>query len=123
MKEYKKGTKFTICSRDELIGKGWHETYKTKGGIDPLHHDDFPGDSINNDMLSQKERVLTVDFPLSNKDGWYTVLENNFNWPVATFLELNVADLINCHVCIEGMTPIDGWFICKNCGTNLKEVK
>ena len=123
MKEYTKGTKFIVCSRDELIEKGWYKT--DSGGSVPssLSHDDFPGDTVNDDMLSKCDEFLTVVYLLPGKTGWYTVIENSFNWPVATFLES--ASIINAHVhvCEEGQTPIFGWFICKTCGDNLREIK
>lgn len=134
MEEYKKGTKFTPCNHKQLIENGWYDTVGLPPSIAPaiptsLHHLDFPGDSINDDMLSialsqKEELILTVDELQLYKTGWYSVIENNFNWPVATFLESNkVAEMINAHVCEEGQTPIFGWFICKFCGTNLKEIK
>lgn len=128
MKEYTKGTKFIVCSRDELIEKGWYKTDFWSAGASPnpsssLSHDDFPGDTVNDDMLSKCDEFLTVDYLLPGKTGWYTVTENSFNWPVATFLESNKEPEINAHVCEEGVTPIDGWFICKFCGTDLKEIK
>jgi len=117
MKQYKKGTKFTVCSFDDLLKKGWYSF------IFGLNHDDFPDCSVTKTMIDEYEgETLTVDFVDSNlhrQKKWYHVNENTWVWPVATFLETVDDD----HTCKDGMTPIDGWFICKTCGTNLRTVK
>ena len=118
MKKYKHGTKFVVSSREELIKRGW--TILKGGSVGKVHlySEDF-GESISVNVLKIHEgRTLTVDYESEIFSDWYWVQENCFRWPVGTFLETNFI-----HQCIEGMTPIDGWFICKTCGINLKEIK
>ena len=114
MKEYKRGTKFKVCEHDELLDKGWiFETYR-------YTHKDFPGDSIIREMTHRFGDILTTTH-LGLSPRWYQVEENSWKWPVATFLESWTPK--KDHICEEGITPIDGWIICKTCGDNLKEVK
>jgi len=73
--------------------------------------EDFEGD-----ILTIKDK--------SHRPNWYYVEEEDyFIWPVFTFLEGDKFLNILKHKCIEGMTPLDGWFICKTCGDNLREIK
>lgn len=115
----KEGTTFTICSRTELIGKGWI--------LNPTgrHYtkDNFPGNSITNVMMNlHAGETLTVKSD-THQPSWYAVEENTYFWPVATFLVIDPEFWLNFHTCEEGQTPIDGWSICKHCGKNLKEIK
>lgn len=118
--EFKKGTKFTVCSIDELLKKGWTEDRRGY-----FVHSEFPGSIINPRMIKDHQgETLTVvgrapiDVLTTISQWWYTVEENKWQWPIATFIEET-----EIHACKEGMTPIDGWFICKICGTNLSTVK
>lgn len=120
MIKIKKGTKFVVCGHEELEDMGWWDD------DDHYYHDDFRRCSITFKMIAECEgKILTVtgkdplcdDFGVIKEEDlcvWYIVKENVYVWPVATFLN---------HTCEEGITPIFGWFICKFCGTNLKEIK
>lgn len=119
------GTKFLVCGHEELMDKGWWEddeiNVHSEGNY---YHDDFQACSITFKMIRENEgKTLTVtgydpflDKTLASRT-WFTVAENPYVWPVSTFLR------VSHHTCEEGMTPIDGWFICKICGDNLKEIK
>jgi len=128
MKQYKNGTKFTICSKDELKKKGWvlSSAY--------YYHDDFPsnintlGPPISWPMLAYEGSTFTIKEPYSLCKNWYYVQENHWIWPVATFLEETTKNftsewIISNHKCMDGITPIYGWIICKICGKDLREVK
>jgi len=66
--------------------------------------------------------TLTVNKEDPAREDWYTVHESpHYIWPVATFLEEEVAS--SDHECEEGMTEIFGWMICKHCGLNLRKIK
>ena len=126
MIEYKKGTKFVVCGHDELIDRGWKYSI-------PAHwysHEDYPESYIVKPMIEDYEgETLTVEsLNLNVKPKvWYFVRENSFFWPVPSLLNENIADdfgsICERDTCIEGMTPLDGWFICKNCGDNLRTIK
>lgn len=107
-----KGTKFTVCSHDELYAKGWSQDI---GGN--YYHKDFPLNTILSTMIQNfKGETLTVDCE-SFITGWYQVEESSRLWPVGAFIN-EIIDF--SHKCEEGMTPIDGWVICKICGANLR---
>lgn len=124
MKQYSKGTKFIVCGHDELLKKGWMHV---PNGIfsDTYLHDDFPGCPINAVMIKDYEGQTLTTNEDCRRDDWYHVDEESFwIWPVATFLLIGTfVDDENEHTCEEGMTPIDCWFICKTCGTNLRQIK
>ena len=112
----KKGTKFTVCDHDDLLKRGWH-----KDCMDYLN-DDFPDNWISYTMIENWQgKTLTVKGLAYGCSEWYSVEENNFTWPIATFL----GDMVSTkdHKCEEGMTPIDDWVICKTCGDNLRKIK
>ena len=129
MKQYKKDTKFIVCSEAELIKKGWvlkHPGY--------YYHDDFPSDRggagppISSAMVSLAGDTLTVLEKYTYTKNWYQVRENTWIWPVATFLEETTQNSISgCaileHECKDGITPINGWVICKTCGKDLRQIK
>ncbi len=115
MKHVIKGYKFKVCSCDELIKRGWIYIYNY------YTHPDFLGGIILREMIDANDgKILTVtNF---STIGWYIVKENNWIWPVVTFLKETELTHLNCE-CEKGMTPIDGWIICKHCGNNLSLVK
>jgi len=117
--KFDEGYQFLMCSHDELIEKGWElENYE-------YFHDDFPGNVISEDMLDYEGQILTVKKESAIKN-WYHIDDDDYSWtwPVATFMPVaNILILAPDHICEKGMTPIDGWFICKTCGTNLKQIK
>lgn len=126
MTEIKKGTQFFVCARDILEEKGWVESYGD------YRHDDFPDNTITGDMMDENEwEILTVEEPTWMQKDWYTVEENEFDWPVATFLNpdvfhqmaLSAYNMSKAHICEEGMTPIGNWFICKHCGNDLRSIR
>lgn len=118
MKKFSSGYKFIICSHDELIEKGWEKEYQG------YFHDDFKGNCLAIKMLEYEGRILTVKNEAPILD-WYIIQEDYaWTWPVATFTP--AADIIRfqsySHTCEEGMTELGGWFICKHCGTNLRQI-
>ncbi len=124
MKEYKKGQKFKVCGHDELLKKGWiHDSGNCK-----YSHEDFPNCSINEQMIEDFEGETFTVKANSHRDDWYIVEEeDSFIWPVATFLTVHDCDdgiILSCEDgCEEGMTEIDGWIICKHCGTDLRKIR
>jgi len=116
----KRGTKFTVGSFDDLEKNGW-----TQDSDGDYIHPDFSGCMIISHMIKNNEgKTLTVRALTSWANGWYSVHENSQHWPVATFLsEESSICLRTGHLCEQGMTPIDGWIICKICGVNLFTVK
>ena len=115
----KEGTTFTVCSHKELTEKGWYFV----GAGNHYIKDDWPGNSITYDMIEDnKGNILTVKND-TYKKSWFSVEENSYWWPVSVFLETEPEFWLNFHTCEEGQTPIFGWFICKHCGINLKEIK
>lgn len=120
MKKFSPGFQFLMCSRDELVEKGWEEE------DEQYFHDDFSGNCISEDMLDFEGRVLTVANEMAI-DNWYLIEEDDsyWSWPVATFMPASDVLLVtpSGHACEEGMTELGGWFICKHCGTNLRKIK
>jgi len=126
---YKEGTKFTVCSPDEILKKGW-TIFHWQGYQKCYEHINFPKNRIiYSELEKYQSQTLTVKAQVYT--DWYRVEEENWNvWPVATFLLPLLKDeeitgwrgICEGDTCIEGMTPIDGWFICKTCGTNLTEI-
>lgn len=119
---YKKYTKFEVCTVKYLIDVlGWVELQSDPNNFD---HVDFPGMTISRHMLEESQgETLTIRSKVSERlKNWYTVVENVWFWPVATFLSYKSPCKEIC-MHIKGMTPIFGWFICKLCGTNLEEIK
>lgn len=128
MIQYRKGTKFTICSEVQLIKKGW----VLSSGY--YYHDDFPsnlstlGPPISKPMIAYEGSTFTIKEPYPSCKNWYYVNENNWIWPVATFIEETTKNsisgwVVSNHACMDGITPIFGWIICKTCGKNLREVR
>lgn len=115
---FKKDTKFTVCNHDELLKRGWIDN----NGFS-YAHPEFSGKVITYSMIEtcQGKTLTVIDttFPLR----WYLVEENVWLWPVATFIEEVELNICSQNGCQEGMTPIDGWMICKICGANLSVVK
>lgn len=126
---HKEGTEFVVCGHDELIKKGW--IYSKAGRH--YRHDDSLDTYIVKQMIEDFEgETLTVESLNLKVDPkvWYFVKENGFFWPVWTFLKDNIGcsrfdfdSICEGDTCIEGMTPLDGWFICKKCGFNLRTIK
>lgn len=113
---YLEGYKFIVSSHEEILKNGWVLGL----GDTSYSHEGFPKCVILTSMITRCQgQTLTVDFE-TNKH-WYMVKENNWEWPVGTFLAGKISE--PDHKCVEGMTPLDGWFICKICGTNLEEIK
>ncbi len=115
-----KGTKFTICDHHELKEKGW-----TQAKNKDYFNLDFGNHTIPllwSMIANWQGRILTVLCESHLIERWYQVEENFCLWPVATFLKETELTHPKCE-CQEGMTPIDGWFICKHCGTNLREIR
>ena len=128
---YKKGHIFIVPTLDELLQSGCTE--RTPG---KYSHPDVPGGYLTIGVaLSCGGRVLTIkDGP--NIDGFYSAVETN-NWLFhVEFCQQIVAAVWHgaqstspaCessskpnHTCTPGMTPVDGWTICKHCGKNLKK--
>ncbi len=121
MKEYKKGQKFKVCGHDELLKKGWKQDGPPSSAFE---HKDFPESVIVTNMLkSYTGKTLTVK-KRDYKTNWYYVEENKYIWPVATFEIATFEITFGCSDgCKEGITPIDGWIICKTCGTNLRKIR
>jgi len=122
--QYKNGTQFIVCTHEELEKKGWKLSSGVVTGAfkgDYSHRDFTCGGIIQWEMIEDwKYSTLTVKGIATSYIRWYFVEENNYLWPVDQFMLTTVPYL---HNCIEGMTPIDGWFICKTCGDNLREIK
>lgn len=118
------GTKFVVCGYEELMDLGWWTKDDEVSPDGHYYHDAFQSCSMTFKMITENEgNTLTVtgcdhflDKALSSCT-WYTVAENMYVWPVVTFLRRST------HACEEGMTPIDGWFICKICGDDIREIK
>jgi len=110
--KYKKGTKFTVCDHNELLKKGWYTTV-WMGYQKCYKHINFPKSRIiYSELEKYQSQTLTVKAQVYT--DWYRAEEENWNlWPVSTFLKN--------HECIEGMTPIGGWIICKICGIDLRQ--
>lgn len=122
MMKFYKGHKFTVCSLEELCKDGWGQgapALSTKR----YSHKDFPKYLLPpEDIMSKYEgKTLTVDKISTFAKNCYWVEENIWEWPVAAFDEMEY-EVKTIHVCIEGMTPIDGWFICKHCGMDLRRI-
>lgn len=117
MKKLTQDTKFVVCGHEELKTLGW-KLQPAYGWC--YYHDNFPGNYITYTMI-EKYQGKTLTITSCVQEHWYNVKEDRdrWAWPVATFLMLPTV----IHICEEGMTPIDGWFICKYCGSNLKEIK
>jgi len=116
MKQYKEGTQFTVCTVEYLTDVlGWWEEDEY------YYHDNFIALSISPNMLKSIDKTLTVSKRTYGED-WYGVEENDYYWPVATFLD--GSNIFSCSDgCKEGVTPINGWIICKVCGTDLKLIR
>lgn len=117
--KFKPGYKFWMCDHDRLIEKGW-ELENCE-----YFHDDFPGNVISEDMVSEfKGKILTVKKE-SVIENWYHIDEDDYSWtwPVGSF-EQDPCEQDPCEQdqCEEGMTPINGWIICKTCGENLRQI-
>ena len=121
MNQYKNGTKFVVCGHDELIKKGWIHDSR----LDKYTHKDFHDCSINESMLEEHEGDTFTIKSESHKENWYHVEEEDYYiWPVGTFLLIGTfVDDENDHACVEGMTEIFGWMICKTCGKNLRQIR
>jgi len=125
MTEYKKGTKFVVCGHEELLKKGWK--YVADGRW--YAHVDYQHAYIVKSMIESHEGETLTVRDLNKKitpKKWYFVNENPYFWPVSTFIKDIVFDfdsICEGDTCIEGMTPIGGWFICKKCGFNLRTIK
>lgn len=124
MKKIKQGTTFKICGVSGLIKRGWLKIPGLALNFFYFRHDDFPGCQITEKMIVKHEGcILTVVKESKFAENWYWVDENIWEWPVATFLKTDLKDLIisnpDLHSCVEGVTPIDGWVICKTCGRDL----
>ena len=118
--KYKKGFEFTVCGHDELLKRGW----KWDPNNHNYEHPDFKYYIIQQYMIEDHENeTLTVVEMFS--DEWYNVEENNFHWPVASFVGTGDFTIsFGCDDgCEEGSTPINGWIICKKCGDDLKLVR
>lgn len=122
---YNAGTTFKVCDHEELLKKGWilqtHRAPKKR----TYEHEDFKkGGVITYSMIEDNQgQTLTIIGASINFLYWYYVKENNNLWPVATFLETDTINTLLCSKCVEGQTPILGWFICKICGHNLRKIK
>lgn len=119
MTKLTKGTKFIVCGHEELKNLGWN--FDPGGGGESYYrHHNFPGNSITHGMIEKYQGKTLTIVKGWVQEGWYIVEDNGWAWPAATFLMLPpTLD----HTCEEGITPIDGWFICKQCGTNLRIIK
>lgn len=122
---YTPGTKFKVCTHKELVKKGWQLRISWLGKAALYEHDDFKkGGVITYSMIEDNQGLtLTIIGKSINFLNWYYVKENPNLWPVATFLETDIINTLSCDSCVEGVTPIDGWFICKTCGNNLRKIK
>jgi len=126
IKEVLIGIKFKVWSHDQLIKHGWTLKTPVPGHSDGYENIFFPGAQLTREMIDTcKGQILTVKedafAPIYAAARWYSVEENSWVWPVDTFLETKIIDFT--HTCEEGMTTILGWFICKTCGTNLRQIK
>lgn len=136
MEIYKIGDILTIPSLEELQSLGWFLTKKDK-----LTHDDLDSYNynMNADMMAWLGKTVTIldkegnfNLTLDGEDvgQLYSIKEDNaWAWCFPLFNhQFRHNDLIKsssslCISHVEGITPIFGWFICKNCGTDLREVK
>lgn len=114
----KNGTKFKICTHEELMKKGWAQDGSTSQSS--YEHEDYHG--VITFMMIENNQGKTLTVKAHHRQNWYAVEENEYMWPVNEFEEIFFKVNIG-HFCIEGMTPIDGFFICKTCGNNLREIK
>lgn len=124
MNEYKKGTQFEVCGHEGLLKKDWK--YSLAGKI--YSHVDYQQSYIVKSMIDSHEGEILTVIGLNDRvtpKKWYFVQENGYFWPVASFLETSndIDSICEGGECEEGMTPLDGWFICKKCGFNLRTVK
>jgi len=124
MKKYKKGTKFTVFSHKDFCNKGWH--LDSTGNH--YSHDDFPFCSVSCMMVDNYVgQILTVVGEDNLREDWYNVDECKYYiWPVATFLADSDESFTisgSDEGCKEGITPINGWIICKVCGKDLRKIK
>ncbi len=123
--KFKKGDPVYFPTYVELKLLGWKDNTGNYG----LLHDDCNSKSfiIHKKMYILGGRIVTVDVPVSEyTEGLYHVKEdkNSWSWPLDILNEQWINyNKSSSHIHEEGMTPIDGWFICKTCGTNLKEIK
>lgn len=82
MNKFKEGYKFRVCSREELIKRGWilHTNH--------YKHHDWPTECITFTMIKNYEgKILTVGSNVWSE--WYTVEENYCIWPAGTFDTVN----------------------------------
>lgn len=123
----KKGDVFLLPSRENLIEFGWN--------LDPISHSlihPVSPVSITTYMFDKLGTLVTIDCKDNIFEGCYfiTRVTYNYTWPI---------DLLNKQMtkyritpdgcskflfepCEEGMTPMDGYFICKYCGENMRKI-
>lgn len=122
--KYKKGDKYLLPTSDELKKIGWRTLYNSKDFTPYLQYKNIP--IINCDMISFLGTCVTIKD--RSVTGCYTILEDVYFWPLEVFDETRYRiSPDGClkflfEPCEEGITPIDGYFICKHCGENMRKI-
>jgi len=121
---FKPGDDFLLPSIKNLIELGWKHNICITHPVSPV--------SITSHMFDKLDTLVTIDCIDNIFEGCYfiTKVTYNYTWPI---------DLLNKQMtkyritpdgcskflfdpCEEGMTPIDGYFICKHCGENMRKI-
>ncbi len=117
----KKGDKSRIPTFEELESVGWIWTKQS------MYHPDFVSNYvIVPEMRRYCGQIITVMEIYKTIKGHhlYGIEEDNKSWRwCLDFFDQLIIDKNKCTEHEEGMTAIDGWAICKHCGTNLREIK
>lgn len=124
MENRKKGDLIKIPTLEELESDGW---LWYNGGTSIYHPDlSVVNYRMGEDMQKYFGKTVTligIDL-IINGHNLYGIEEDNENWRWCFDFFDERRPLPACFFNHEeGMTPIDGWFICKTCGTNLREIK
>lgn len=123
---FKKGDVFLLPSMKNLIELGWNHVHISHS----IKHQDSLV-TITPFMFDKLGTLVTIDCIDTIFDGCYfiTKVTYNYTWPIdllsKQMLNLRYTVPSPCIFyanCEEGMTPIDGYFICKHCGENMRKI-
>lgn len=123
--KYKKGDQYLLPTFEQLVGWGWKPVYDPNTFEPTLQHwinSHKCNIYISCEMMKLLGTVITIKDGGSHFGSYLDKL--SYFWPLGLFDkqrgEVVVAG-VQCD-CEEGMTPIDGYIICKHCGNNIREI-